>query len=86
MTIMTSEIDNMFDAFKTVSAQLKLQGEALESVKNLLQDLTVDLQELKEDWRVLLQKVEVYKKIMLYMLKKFNLKLMVIFIDGLLNI
>jgi len=56
---MTSEIDNMFDDFRTVLAQLKLQGEALESVKNLLQDLTADLQELKEHWRVLLEKVDV---------------------------
>ena len=45
-------------AFNTVSAQLKLQGQALESVKNSLQDLTADLQELKEDRRVLLEKVQ----------------------------
>ena len=58
MTITTAEIGKVFDAFNTVSAQLKLQGQALESVKNSLQDLTADLQELKEDRRVLIEKVE----------------------------
>lgn len=58
VTITTAEIGKVFDAFSTVSAQLKLQGQALESVKNALQDLTADLQELKEDRRVLLEKVE----------------------------
>ena len=58
VTIMTSEIGKVFDAFNTVSAQHKVQGQALESIKNLLEDLTAKLQELKEDRRVLLQKVE----------------------------
>ena len=38
VTITTGEIGKFFDAFNTVSAQLKLQGQALESVKNSLQD------------------------------------------------
>ena len=58
VTITTAEIGKVFDAFNTVSAHLKLQGQALESVKNSLQDLTADLQELKEDRRVLIEKVE----------------------------
>lgn len=58
VTITTAEIGKVFDAFNTVSAQLKLQSQALESVKNSLQDLTADLQELKEDRRVLIEKVE----------------------------
>ena len=58
MTIMTSEIGKVFDAFDTVSSQLKLQGQALESVESLLQDLTADLQELKENSRVVPEKVE----------------------------
>ena len=58
MTITTAEICKVFDAFNTVSAQLKLQSQALESVKNSLQDLTADMQELKEDRRVLIEKVE----------------------------
>lgn len=45
-------------SINTVSAQLKLQGQALESLKNSMQDLTAELQELKEDRRVLLEKVE----------------------------
>ena len=57
-SLSTAEIGKVFDAFNTVSAQLKIQGQALESVKNSLQDLTADLQELKEDRRVLLEKVE----------------------------
>ncbi|XP_068754040.1 uncharacterized protein C14orf93-like [Montipora capricornis] len=58
VTITTAEIGKVFDAFNTVSAQLKLQGQGLESVKKSLQDLTADLQELKEDRRVLIEKVE----------------------------
>ena len=58
VTITTAEIGKVFDAFNTVSAQLKLQGQALESLKNSMQDLTAELQELKEDRRVLLEKVE----------------------------
>lgn len=58
VTITTSEIGKVFDAFNTVSAQLKVQGQALESVKSLLQDLTAELQEVKEDRRVLLEKIE----------------------------
>ena len=58
VTITTSEIGKVFDAFNTVSAQLKVQGQALENVKSLLQDLTAELKELKEDRRVRLEKVE----------------------------
>ena len=58
MTITTVEICKVFDSFNTVSVQLRLQGQALESVKSSLQDLTADLQELKEDRRVLIEKVE----------------------------
>ena len=58
VTITTAEIGKVFDAFNTVSAQLKLQGQALESVKNSLQDTTADLQELKEDRQVLIEEVE----------------------------
>ena len=58
MTITTAEICKVFDSFNTVSVQLRLQGQALESVKSSLQDLTADLQELKEDRRVLIEKVE----------------------------
>ena len=58
MTITTAEIGKVFDAFNTVSSQLKQQGQDLASVKNSLQDLTADLQELKEDWRVLQERVE----------------------------
>ena len=58
MTITTYEIGKVFDAFNTVSAQLKLQGQALESVKNSLQDVPADLQELKETRRVLIEKIE----------------------------
>ena len=58
VTITTAEIHKVFDTFNTVSAQLKLQGQALESVKNSLQDLTADLQELKEVQRFLIEKVE----------------------------
>ena len=47
VTITTAEIGKVFDAFNTVSAQLKLQGQALESLKNSMQDLTAELQELR---------------------------------------
>jgi len=36
---MTSEIGKVFDAFDTVSSQLKLQGQALESVKRFIAGL-----------------------------------------------
>ena len=58
VTITTAEIGKVFDAFNTVSAQLKQQGQALESLKHSMHDLTTELQELKEDRRVLLEKVE----------------------------
>ena len=58
VTITTAEIGKVFDAFNTLSAQFELQGQVLDSVKNSLQDLTTDLQELKEDRRVLIEKVE----------------------------
>ena len=58
VTITTAEIGKVFDAFNAVSAQLKQQGQALESLKHSMHDLTTELQELKEDRRVLLEKVE----------------------------
>ena len=42
----------------SIQYQPSLKGQALENVKNLLEDVTAELQELKEDRRVLLQKVE----------------------------
>ncbi|KAL9968590.1 hypothetical protein ACROYT_G020699 [Oculina patagonica] len=58
VTITTAEIGKVFDAFNSVSAQLKLQGQVLENVKTSLEDLSAELQELKEDRRVLMEKIE----------------------------
>lgn len=58
VTITTTELGKVFDAFNSVSAQLKQQGQLLENFKASLEDLTADMQELKEGRRVLVEKID----------------------------